>query len=113
MSLQVLNNVALVFGRSKAQRRLAEAALAIEVGSLIDREFHDLGIFSPDSGHEERVVEWILGFTFLCLCRQGLDPLQLDRGLLRVWPGQVVGFGAVIAGPEDTVLCSGHLFSFT
>ena len=27
--------------------------------------------------------------------------LQLDRGLLRVWLGQFVGFGAVIAGPEN------------
>ena len=39
-------------------------------------------------------------------------PLQLDRGLLGVWPGQIVGFGAVIAGPEYAYFVSGHFFSF-
>ena len=39
--------------------------------------------------------------------------LQLDRGLLRVWPSQIVGFGAVIAGPENADFGSGHFFSFT
>ncbi len=39
--------------------------------------------------------------------------LQLDRGLLGVWLSQIVGFGAVIARPENTDFGFGHLFSFT
>ena len=36
---------------------------------------------------------------------------QPDRGLLRVWPSRLIGFGAVIAGPENTDFGAGHLFS--
>jgi hypothetical protein len=54
MSLQVLNNLEPVSGRSNAQSRSAFVVLCIDVSSLIDEEPHDLEIFRLGCCHEGR-----------------------------------------------------------
>lgn len=79
MSLQVPNNLGLVFVRSIAQSRMAACVLGIHVGPLFDEELHDFEMIPRDSLHESRCTIFVFGIDVGSLIDEEFHEFEASR----------------------------------